>query len=284
MIPHRSNPLANPLRLYLVNTNLRKTGSSDIHLWKYTEEQKAFERIIQPEEWWLYKNPISTAQRITTFKLFAIVLCVPLLTIMVFSGIFRGSQNDIFPALLCSSFAIILNGNITNCIKLMVGRPRPDFFFRCFPNGEPPSDQPSTFDLKCTGDVDLIIEGRKSFPSGHSSFSFVSLGFCALYMAGKLQCFNSYGRERSWRFCVCLTPLIVALIIAIGRTCDYRHHWQDVVVGSILGFSISYIVYRQYYPPLDSDNCYQPYSKQLSRIQSKQELNEVLTSNPVKLM
>jgi len=40
---------------------------------------------------------------------------------------------------------------------------------RCFPDGHPPHNQPLTYDLQCSGNADEIIEGRKSFPSGHSS-------------------------------------------------------------------------------------------------------------------
>lgn len=32
-------------------------------------------------------------------------------------------------------------------------------------------------------------------------------------------------------------PSIGALLVAISRTEDYRHHWQDVFIGSLLGKS-----------------------------------------------
>ena len=105
-----------------------------------------------------------------------------------------------------------LNGVVTDIIKLTVGRPRPDFFFRCWPDRGFPDDvnvftiqKDGTQDLKCTGDLAVLIEGRKSFPSGHSSFSFSTFGFVLFYLCGKLNIFSPSQKmkERSFLICIC---------------------------------------------------------------------------------
>ena len=77
---------------------------------------------------------------------------------------------------------------MTDLIKNQVSRPRPDFFYRCYPDGNPPEGQPSFFELECTNpDLATIEEGRRSFPSGHSSFSFCLTIWLSLYMTAKLR-------------------------------------------------------------------------------------------------
>lgn len=42
-------------------------------------------------------------------------------------------------------------------------------------------------------------------------------------------------------------------------------HWEDVLVGSIVGTSFSFFAYRQYFPPLGSPNANLPYPPRVVR-------------------
>ena len=71
--------------------------------------------------------------------------------------------------------------------------------------------------MHCHGDVKKITEGRKSFPSGHSSFSFAVFGFMFLYLSAKLRIYSrkqhvsSFGNVNLnwiWRFLFSVSILL----------------------------------------------------------------------------
>jgi hypothetical protein len=75
---------------------------------------------------------------------------------------------------------------------------------------------------------------------------------------------------------------------------DYWHHWEDVLVGAVLGITASYFFYRQHYPPLMARDSDVPYANLapppafgleerslLSGAQSSSAFLEVADSSPV---
>ncbi|XP_054584648.1 phospholipid phosphatase 4 isoform X2 [Eptesicus fuscus] len=156
----------------------------------FTEFLDPFQRVIQPEEIWLYKNPLVQSDNIPTRLMFAISFLTPLAVICVVKIIRRTDRTEVKEAFLVA---------------------------------------------------------------------FSGLGFTTFYLAGKLHCFTESGRGKSWRLCAAILPLYCAMMIALSRMCDYKHHWQDSFVGGVIGLLFAYICYRQHYPPLANTACHKPY-------------------------
>ncbi|KAJ1390526.1 Phosphatidic acid phosphatase type 2/haloperoxidase [Sesbania bispinosa] len=208
-----------------------------------------------------------------TIPFWAVPLVAILLPIAVFLVYYfiRKDVYDFHHAILGILFSVLITAVITDAIKDGVGRPRPDFFWRCFPDGKGShgflahvaldahmvSVQYAirnhevfdlvTKDVRCTGDKSVIKEGHKSFPSGHTSWSFAGLGFLAWYLSGKIRVFDRRGHVA--KLCIVFLPLLVAAMIAVSRVDDYWHHWQDVFAGGIIGLTVASFCYLQFFPP-----------------------------------
>ncbi|XP_057509742.1 lipid phosphate phosphatase 2-like [Actinidia eriantha] len=193
-----------------------------------------------------------------TVPVWAVPMYAVLLPIVIFLLFYfrRRDVYDLHHSILGLLFAVLITGVLTDAIKNAVGRPRPDFFWRCFPDGIDNYDKWGN--VICHGKASVIKEGHKSFPSGHASWSFAGLGFLSLYLSGKIKAFDRRGHVA--KLCIVLLPLLVASLVAISRVDDYWHHWQDVFAGGLLGLVVSTFCYLQFFPPPYQNDGWGPYA------------------------
>lgn len=191
---------------------------------------------------------------------------------------------------------------ITQWLKLLAGRPRPNFFALCkFQNGA------------CSASQKIIDDARRSFPSGHASFAFAGLSLLSYYALGKLR-ISSYksnaqsenaalpsssgsgtmspnsndintlpssigqeilrilGKSSTWKVCVGLSPNVLAAWIAITRVQDYWHNYDDVLAGAIIGLFCAWFAYHLHYPAIwDKKNAHKPLSASNQRIRGSHQ-------------
>jgi diacylglycerol diphosphate phosphatase/phosphatidate phosphatase len=226
----------------------------------------------------LLSHPLLALHRLATTQLtppavhdFVYALFIPLFILIVYNRCTAASSHKHHVTILGLAISMILTSFLTDVIKNMVGRPRPDLIERCIPIHR---TAPNTLvDLSvCTQtDHHTLHDGWRSFPSGHSSFSFAGLGYLSLYLCAQSRIFSRAKsslaehtehviRGDLLRALACFSPLLGATMIAISRVQDYRHDVWDVVVGAALGWTVTYWCYRRYWRRLSSGRCDEPYA------------------------
>lgn len=126
----------------------------------------------------------------------------------------------------------------TDVFKLNAGRLRPDFMARCFPDITGRCTNPNLNDVR---------DSRLSFPSGHSSLSFCAMVYLSLYLSGKFRIFHQ-NHGHLWKLVIVLLPLFMSGYIAVSRTRDYHHNFDDVIAGGIIGSVMAFLGYFMNYP------------------------------------
>ncbi|KAF9913404.1 hypothetical protein BX616_010075 [Lobosporangium transversale] len=214
------------------------------------------------------QHPFAKKETVPVWMAFVLAFILPGIIIGCIAIFQRKSYTDLHNGLLGLFLAQALVLVVTDSIKIAVGRPRPDFLDRCLSlydndyQGTPLAQLSDPVNMLSNSTIctrtELLRDGFKSFPSGHSSFSFGGLGYLSMYLAGKLHLFDERGH--TYKSLVVLAPMILAALIATSRVCDYRHHWHDVTIGAIIGSVFAIFAYRQYYPSLAVDKCGRPFA------------------------
>ncbi|KAF7777549.1 hypothetical protein Agabi119p4_3621 [Agaricus bisporus var. burnettii] len=228
------------------------------------DKVEGYRRVFALEDTSL-RHPYAVHERVPNIALYFICFVAPFLLQPVVNVLTIRSWWDLHNSSLGLILSLALTGSVTQFSKITVGRPRPDIVDRCQPpvGATDPEFGLSSWQICTQPDNGILRDGFRSFPSGHSSMSFAGLGFLSFYLAGKLHLFDKRGHTgKAW---LSLAPFCCAALVAISRTMDYRHHWHDVLVGSLLGTVMAYFSYRQYYPPLESELSHRPFSPRIKR-------------------
>jgi phosphatidate phosphatase len=189
---------------------------------------------------------------ITMLVVFTTVITPLLFVIVECVTSWRGRSRTVswlswYRAAACSSvvlFGFFWIGLMTTLIvtevgKLTIGRLRPHFMDVCRPvlNTTDCSSLGYIEDYKCSNvsHPRLVVEARKSFPSGHSSMA----GFMAVYLAYYIHCRLRTGYSQLVRLLVQLTLCSLAVYTGLSRVSDNMHHWSDVLAGALIGVLVA---------------------------------------------
>ncbi|CAK9324968.1 unnamed protein product [Citrullus colocynthis] len=216
-----------------------------------------FKRFVGSDMITRLKYPLITV----TVPFWTVPLYAVVLPIAIFLLVYMRKRDayDLHDAILGILFSVLVTGVLTETTKNAVGWPRPDFFWRCFPDGNEVYDRLGN--VVCHGKKSFVLDGYKSFPSGHASWSFAGLGFLSLYLSGKLKVFE-YGGHVA-KLLLVLFPLLIAYVVGILMVNDYMHHPQDVFFGSLMGLLVATLVYLQFFPsPYHQEDVFIPTSAQ----------------------
>ncbi|RMZ87045.1 hypothetical protein DV736_g5726, partial [Chaetothyriales sp. CBS 134916] len=200
-------------------------------------------------------HPFADPERVTSLENYIYCAIVPAALILLWGLVFRPGFHQAHVTILGILVSIILAGFLTAVIKNAIGRPRPDLIARCIVRLGTSADKLVGIEVCTNQNKDMLDDGWRSFPSGHSSLAFAGFGYFALFLSGQLHTFRP--RPDLARVLVSFAPLVGAMLVAMSRMADYRHDKYDVTVGSLIGIGFAFFSYKRYYKPLRSAQCHE---------------------------
>ncbi|XP_062386311.1 phospholipid phosphatase 3-like isoform X2 [Sardina pilchardus] len=136
-------------------------------------------------------------------------------------------------------FGCAISQSFTDIAKVSVGRLRPHFLDVCKPDFTTINCSLGYItEYTCQGDPSKILEARKSFFSGHASFSMYTMLYLAFYLQSR---FTWHG-ARLLRPLVQFTLLMMAFYTGLSRVSDHKHHPTDVLAGFFQGAVVAYCI------------------------------------------
>lgn len=215
--------------------------------------------------------PLVRPETVPIETLFAISISVPSAFILIGHIAHairrhRGGSTETFRSIFHSFLwcglglfqALAIVFSITNLLKMLAGRQRPNFFALCDYEGYKDAivkgdlhkyQELTAFNAigdisKCRASFSDVAESMRSFPSGHSSISFSGMVYASLYLRASLGV--AQGVHISINAIISSLPLIVSAYIAISRVRDRWHNTDDIVIGAAIGILSGALAWRHY--------------------------------------
>ncbi|CAH2310470.1 phospholipid phosphatase 3 [Pelobates cultripes] len=139
----------------------------------------------------------------------------------------------------CFIFGCAISQSFTDIAKVSIGRLRPHFLAVCDPVYNTTNcSLHYIVDYECRGSESKVREARKSFFSGHASFSMYTM----LYLVFYLQSRFTWRGARLLRPLLQFTLLMMSFYTGLSRVSDHKHHPSDVLAGFVQGAMVAYCI------------------------------------------
>ncbi|XP_013869278.1 lipid phosphate phosphohydrolase 3 isoform X2 [Austrofundulus limnaeus] len=136
-------------------------------------------------------------------------------------------------------FGCAISQSFTDIAKVSVGRLRPHFLDVCMPDFSTINCSLGYItDYQCQGPESRVQEARKSFFSGHASFSMYTMLYLVFYLQSR---FTWHG-ARLLRPLTQFTLIMMSFYTGLSRVSDHKHHPTDVLAGFIQGALVAYCI------------------------------------------
>ncbi|XP_025048994.1 phospholipid phosphatase-related protein type 5 [Alligator sinensis] len=137
------------------------------------------------------------------------------------------------------AFGLFATDIFVNAGQVVTGNLAPHFLALCKPNytalGCKQYTQFVSGAHACTGNPDLIMKARKTFPSKEAALSVYAAMYLAMYITNTVKARGT----RLAKPVLCLGLICLAFLTGINRVAEYRNHWSDVIAGFLIGISIA---------------------------------------------
>ncbi|KAH8370909.1 hypothetical protein KR093_005519, partial [Drosophila rubida] len=183
------------------------------------------------------------------------------------------------------AFGAAVSQLTTDIAKYSIGRLRPHFMQVCqpvMPDGtnctNPINAGRYITDFSCLGvgsTKRMLKEMSLSFPSGHSSFTFYTMVYVALYLQSRM----TWNTWKLLRHFLQFIFIMTAWYTALSRISDYKHHWSDVLAGSAIGATCALVVANCVSDLFPRESRTKPYLPRSSQDVSQTQSTVVVTPN-----